>query len=41
MSETLVDIPAGRFAMGSEDFYPEEARCARSRSARSGSRPNR
>ena len=25
MSETLVDIPAGRFAMGSEDFYPEEA----------------
>ena len=24
MSETLADIPAGRFAMGSEDFYPEE-----------------
>jgi sulfatase modifying factor 1 len=24
MSGTLVDIPAGRFAMGSDDFYPEE-----------------
>ena len=25
MSESLADIPAGRFTMGSEDFYSEEA----------------
>ena len=30
-------IPDGEFAMGSEDFYPEERPCTASRSTASGS----